>query len=350
MHWWKIVTALTLPALIWGCDALGASKATTHKKKPKPAASASAAAIASVAAPVLHAGAANPPAAPAHPSGEPPSDPENGNQRFALPFAWESSDQEPLAKTRDFMKELYRDNQEYMRHGPKFFESFAKVQKPRATVVACSDSRVHTAAWDATPENDDFTIRNIGNQIQNAEGSVEYGIEHLGTSVLLVVGHTGCGAVKAAMGDKSALSPSIQHELEALALPKDLAGQNTDSAWTQAVVANVHNQVKVGLGRFGHYVTDGRLTVVGAVYDFRDDLGKGPGRITVVNVNGNSEPARLSAFVAAITGARPPTAANGAPSEGSTGDADTTGSAEQIAKRIEAMPELSEAAHNAPAP
>jgi carbonic anhydrase len=200
-----------------------------------------------------------------------------------------------------------------------------------------------------TPENDDFTIRNIGNQIQNAEGSVEYGVEHLGTSVLLVVGHTGCGAVKAAMGDKSALSPAVQHELEAMVLPKDLVGQNTDSAWTQAVIANVHAQVKVGLTRFGQFVTDGRLTVIGAVYDFRDDLGKGPGRVTVVNVNGNSEPTRLAAFVTAITGAKPGTASNAAlsdamaPSLGAMappGGVDAVGSAEQIAKRIEAMPEM----------
>jgi len=231
-----------------------------------------------------------------HAEAEPPSEP----QKFVVPFAWEASRDEPLAQARAFLKEILSDNRLYMEHGPKFFASFAEGQKPRATVVTCSDSRVHTTAFDTTPENDDFMIRNIGNQVENGLGSVEYGVDHLQTPVLLILGHSGCGAVKAAMGDISSQSEAVRAELEKLHLSKPKAGLSPDAAWAEAVVENVHHQVAIALTHFGERVQEGRLTVIGAVYDFRNDYGKGSGKLTVVDVNGNAEQERMSAFVEAV--------------------------------------------------
>jgi carbonic anhydrase len=206
-------------------------------------------------------------------------------------------------------------------------------------VLTCSDSRVQNAAWNLTPENDDFTIRNIGNQIGTSEGSIEYGVEHLGTPVLMIVGHTGCGAVKAAMGDKTGLSPAIRKEIDPIVVPHELLGQTSDGAWTQAVVAHLDTQVKLALEHFGQYVAEGRLTVVGAVYDFRNDLGKGDGRLSILNVNGNNDPKRLDAFVAAVSGSAKKDVT---PSSGprNSPDIDTSRSVEQIAKTIERIPGL----------
>jgi carbonic anhydrase len=236
---------------------------------------------------------------------------------------------------------MLRDNRDYMKHGPKFFEAFAKAQKPRVTVVTCSDSRVQSAAWDNTPENDNFTIRNIGNLLTTSHGSVEYGVEHLNTSVLLIVGHTGCGAIKAAMGDKAGLSAPIRSEIDAIVVPKELQGDSSDSAWTAAVIANVHDQVRHGLEAFASFVNEGRLTIVGAVFDFRNDLGKGPGRLTIVDVNGNSEKERLDAFVSAVSGSE------GAPSNKPTNETTesaapspaTGASLEAITKQLEKLGE-----------
>lgn len=224
--------------------------------------------------------------------------------KFVVPFAWEASKEEPLALTRQFMGELLTDNQSYMEHGDKYFAAFADKQTPRATVVTCADSRVQSNAWDVTPENDDFTIRNIGNQVETAEGSIEYGVEHLRTPLLLVIGHTGCGAVKAAMGDMSKLSAPIQKELEHIHLPKPAPGKSPEAAWAEAVITNVNNQVETALKHFGKDVQAGQLTVVGAVYDFRNDLLQGAGKLSIVNVNGNSEPERMASFVEAIAGAK----------------------------------------------
>jgi carbonic anhydrase len=227
---------------------------------------------------------------------------EHGQEpgRFIVPFAWEAAQDEPLSHTRAFLRDAFADNDVYMEHGPKFFAAFADKQTPRATVVTCADSRVHSQAWDVTPENDDFTIRNIGNQVSNAAGSVEYGVEHLRTPLLLVIGHTGCGAVKAAMGDISKLSPPIRAELEPMSIPKPASGKSPEAAWAEGVVANVNNQVAFSLKHFGKQVQAGQLTVVGAVFDFRNDLLQGAGKLVIVNVNGNTEAARMTAFVEAI--------------------------------------------------
>ena len=137
----------------------------------------------------------------------------SGEAKYAVPFAWESSPDDPLAVARSFMGDVVRDNKSHAALGVKVFAEYRDSQKPRATVVTCSDSRVHTSAFDETPENDVFMIKNIGNQLENAEGSVEYGVEHLNTPVLFVVGHTGCGAVKAAMeGELSKLSKPVRAE------------------------------------------------------------------------------------------------------------------------------------------
>jgi len=225
---------------------------------------------------------------------------EHEPEKFTVPFAWEAAKEEPLALTRAFLRDAFADNDTYMEHGEKFFAAFADKQTPRATVITCADSRVHSQAWDLTPENDDFTIRDIGNQVENVEGSVEYGVEHLHTPLLLVIGHTGCGAVKAAMGDITKLSDPIRKELQHLQVPPANPTKAADVAWAEAVVANVNNQVAFSLKRFNHEVHEGTLTVVGAVYDFRNDLGQGAGKLVIVNVNGNADVERMASFVEAV--------------------------------------------------
>jgi carbonic anhydrase len=154
-------------------------------------------------------------------------------------------------------------------------------------VVTCADSRVHSHAFDATPDGDLFMVRNIGNQIATAEGSVEYGVNHLHTPVLLIVGHSACGAIKAAAGDYSGESGPIRNELDTLQVPKGEAGINS-------VVLNVNNQVKRAMAKFEEKVISGELTIVGAVYDFRDDLKQGQGKLVIVNVNGETDAKKLA--------------------------------------------------------
>ena len=236
---------------------------------------------------------------------------DDGPQKYTVPFAWETSKAEPLALTRAFLKDSFEDNKTYMEHGPKFFSGFADAELPRATVITCSDSRVQPQAWDETSENDDYTVRNFGNTLAGEEASIEYGIEHLNTPLLLIIGHTGCGAVKAASGDTSKLSHAMQAQLKGLQIPKPSAGKNENQIWAEAVLNNVHNQVTIALKKYGKRVQSGSLTVVGAVFDFRDDLQQGPGKFVIVDVNGNGEAERMQAFMAAVNDSGPEPKASG---------------------------------------
>ena len=76
----------------------------------------------------------------------------------------------------------------------------AEGQKPYAIVLACSDSRVIPEAIFSAGIGDLFVIRVAGNIVDNHQmGSIEYADEHLGCHLVVVLGHTGCGAVEAAM-------------------------------------------------------------------------------------------------------------------------------------------------------
>ncbi len=196
--------------------------------------------------------------------------------------------QQASSGAKDILREISQSNRAFMRkNGPAHFGHFADSQHPRATVITCSDSRVHTHALDATPDGDLFMVRNIGNQIATAEGSVEYGVHHLHTPLLLVVGHVACGAIKAASGDYSKESPTIQRELDTIQIPKGDAGLNS-------VKLNINNQVRMAMGKFEQEVISGHLTVVGAVYDFKNEMHQGLGKLNIVNVNGETNPAKIA--------------------------------------------------------
>ncbi|HWP06867.1 MAG TPA: carbonic anhydrase [Polyangiaceae bacterium] len=278
----RLLALIPLALLVSGCDKL-VGDARADEGKPHPAQSA-APAPAKSAVPVARAA---------------PELSEPGT-RYGIPFAWEVEKDEPLAKARAYLGELLTDNAANAQLGKQHFAPLAEKQAPRATVVACADSRVQASAWDATPENDVFTIRNIGNQLTTAHGSVEYGLEHLHTPVLIVLGHTGCGAVKAAMGKLDELEPPIKSELSGMKLPPPNPKANERRAWADAVVANVNQQVDFAVGHYGKLLREQRVLVVGAVYDFRNDLGRGFGRISIVNVNGNTDTKRLRAFELAL--------------------------------------------------
>lgn len=209
---------------------------------------------------------------------------------FSLPaFAGDHEGGGDAAVARAYIKEIMTDDSAYLgTHDTKFFQELAKGQKPRATVVTCSDSRVHTNMLDKTPEGDLFMIRNIGNQLATAKGSVQYGVNHLNSSLLLFIGHSSCGAIKAAKSDYSALESDIKRELDTIKVAKD-------GEVIEGVKSNVNNQVADALKEFEEKVKHGQLLVVGAVYDFSDDMKQGAGKLNIINMNGEADPTKFMA-------------------------------------------------------
>ncbi len=135
-------------------------------------------------------------------------------------------------------------------------DTFENGQKPFAVVVSCSDSRVIPESIFSVGIGDLFVIRVAGNVIDNNQlGSIEYATEHLGCKLVLVLGHTGCGAVGAAVEENGGYVKYITDEI------KRAIGGETDG--TKAAVLNV----KYGVAKIKKLLkeTDG-LTIIGALY------------------------------------------------------------------------------------
>ena len=138
-----------------------------------------------------------------------------------------------------------------------------KGQAPMAVVIACADSRVVPEVIFSCGLGELFTIRIAGNVMDAHQmGSVEYAVSHLKSPLVVVLGHTYCGAVEAALHGKADghikyITDSIQKAI----------GEEKDPY--MACVRNVQAAVKEIQDAFSHE-TDPLLQreqVIGAVYD-----------------------------------------------------------------------------------
>ena len=133
-------------------------------------------------------------------------------------------------------------------------------QSPYATVITCSDSRVIPEAVFCAGIGELFTIRVAGNVMDHHQlGSVEYAADHLGTKLVVVLGHTNCGAVGAAVHhDPSGFVKYITDEI------RRAIGDEKDE--TKASCLNVRRSVDVIKESLKDMVEKGDLTVCGALY------------------------------------------------------------------------------------
>ena len=88
------------------------------------------------------------------------------------------------------------------RETPADFRGLAAAQYPEAVIISCSDSRVAPEILFDVGLGDIFVIRVAGNVVSGAgvtvKGSIEYGVAELNAPLIMVLGHTNCGALKAA--------------------------------------------------------------------------------------------------------------------------------------------------------
>lgn len=171
-------------------------------------------------------------------------------------------------------------------HPREYFESFSFEQKPYITLVTCSDSRVPLNALLPDTSNKVFSIQNIGNQILSTEGSVDYGICRLKTPLLLFLGHSDCGAIKAYLEGFEKETYGIKHELDFLQpIIKETAVSDPEKLHAQVIEKNLDYQVNIACKKYKDLILSGELTIMAGFYDFRGEFGKGRGDIVIVNVN-----------------------------------------------------------------
>ncbi len=101
----------------------------------------------------------------------------------------------------DIQEKLLKGNQAFIDGADKgLVKKLVEGQKPYALIVTCSDSRVIPEKIFSCNLGEILVIRTAGNVINEGElASIEYGIEHLCIQYVLILGHTHCGAIRAAL-------------------------------------------------------------------------------------------------------------------------------------------------------
>jgi carbonic anhydrase len=215
-----------------------------------------------------------------------------GGGARATPAAAEAPAETPTAlaeAARQALERLVAGNKRFSAGHPKHnHESVAwrthlvEGQKPFATIIACSDSRVAPELVFDVGLGELFDIRLAGNIVaEDVVGSLQYAVAHLRTPLVVVLGHESCGAVTAAVDEMLKPSHEPTHIEALLQLIKPgLTGLDLTQARTQliaqAVEANVRWSMKqlLALPEAPRTIQKG-VTLVGAVYE----LGAGKVRI-----------------------------------------------------------------------
>ena len=148
-------------------------------------------------------------------------------------------------------------------------------QKPFVTIIGCADSRVPPELLFDQGFGDLFVIRVAGNVIDtDVAGSVEYGVDHLGTNLVVVMGHEGCGAVTAALQTADDLKKE-PNEIQALVgkIKPSIRKFESDTPFKQqlktSVEDNVRNSVKLlkAIPDLAKAEKASKTKIVGTVYE-----------------------------------------------------------------------------------
>jgi carbonic anhydrase len=146
----------------------------------------------------------------------------------------------------------------------------SKGQHPFAAVVACSDSRVCPEIVFDQGLGDLFIVRTAGNVLdETGIGSLEYAAAHLGVPLIIVMGHSRCGAIEAALADGAAtgaVSTIILALAPSIARAKESRGELAVAASQEHVrstVAMLERREPV----IKRLVAEGGLRIAGVFYD-----------------------------------------------------------------------------------
>ncbi len=146
-------------------------------------------------------------------------------------------------------------------------------QSPFAAILACSDSRVPVELIFDQGLGDLFVIRVAGNVVAPSQiGSIEYAASQLGARLVVVLGHSNCGAVDATLKElareQEHRSPNLRAIVDRIKPAiEPLMGNGV--SLQDAVAANVRHAVERlhrGSDILEQFIADGELTVVGAEY------------------------------------------------------------------------------------
>lgn len=197
-----------------------------------------------------------------------------------LPWAADKPDQKSLApavrpSADTIWKELVDGNRRFVRgesRSPNYVrqrQKLAKGQQPKVAVLACADSRVAPEILFDQGLGELFVVRSAGNSANPiAIGSLEYAVDHLGSTVIVVLGHQSCGAVTAACSGEKMPTPNLEAVVRPI-LSSCRAPNGTKTDLDAAIRGHVRRTAEDLLQQselLQHAVAQGKLTIIDAYY------------------------------------------------------------------------------------
>ena len=191
-----------------------------------------------------------------------------------------ASQDHPSMSPGDALKLLQEGNERYFNMefkrpnvNKKKMNELVNGQSPFAVIITCSDSRVPLGHIFDTGLGDVFEIKNAGNLVDNhVLGSVEYAVSHLGTKLVVVMGHTSCGCVATAIEKPKRQTKQINSLIDsvkpAIKLSKNQEGDFTANVTKNNAILNAGLLVK--RNRITHeYVEHHGVVIIPAMYDIK---------------------------------------------------------------------------------
>lgn len=168
----------------------------------------------------------------------------------------------------ELIEKLKTGNRWYVEEGDSAIREMTAQygQHPYAIIICCSDSRVIPEVIFNAALGDLFVIRVAGNVLDNHQlGSVEYAAAHLHCGLVVMLGHTRCGAVEAAVtGHADGFISYITEDI------LEAAGEERNP--DKACRLNVQHGVKRIKREFAQHPEIGDISVMGAIYDIQSGV------------------------------------------------------------------------------
>ena len=179
-----------------------------------------------------------------------------------------------MSKTVEMLNELIEGNGRFIQDNGSELGKYVGGQSPKAVILSCADSRIVPEIIFDQWMGEIFVVRVAGNVACDPTiiQSLEYAVGHLNVPLLLVLGHTHCGAValtESCMADEKDGGPLVE---------EIAAGFDADD---DHIVANVKRQVKMLPVRseiIANAMSDDKVGVMGAIYDLES------GKVTLIQV------------------------------------------------------------------
>ncbi len=187
-------------------------------------------------------------------------------------------------KALDFLTEgnqRFQDNLKAHRNLLEQVNDTSTGQFPFATILSCIDSRVSAELIFDQGLGDIFSIRIAGNFVnQDILGSMEFGCKLAGTKLVVVLGHTSCGAIKGAcdnakLGNLTAMLNNIKPAVNAVLEPKEASSRTSSNLdFVDNVAARNVTLTIERIRRESEVLTtmeeNGEIMIVGAMYNIND--------------------------------------------------------------------------------